>query len=246
VYSDAYDELIARTYDPVYARLRDPSGDVAFYRDLAVESGGPVLELGCGTGRTLVPIARAGIACVGLDASPAMLRFFRAKAPDIEVVEGDMRAFDLGRTFRVITSPFRALSHLLDVDAQLACLACVRRHLAPGGAFAFDVFDPRLDILALREIPESFPVIFEYEGREMRRYETVRFDPTLQIMTVTFRFDGGPPEVTGTAEVEMRWFYRYELEHLLARAGFGAPTFYGGFDRRPWAGGGETVVVART
>ena len=244
-YADAYDELIAQTYDAVYTRLRDPSGDIAFYRDLAVESGGPVLELGCGTGRTLLPVARAGIACVGLDASPAMLRVLRTKSPDVEAVHGDMRAFELGSVFRLVTAPFRAFSHLLDVDAQLACLACVQRHLAPGGAFAFDVFDPRLDVLALGEIPESFPVIFEHQGREMRRWETVRFDATRQILRVTFRFDGGPPELTGMAEVQMRWFYRYEVEHLLARAGFGATTFHGGFDRRPWSAGGEIVVVAR-
>jgi hypothetical protein len=64
-------------------------------------------------------------------------------------------------------------------------------------------------------------------------------------MTVTFRFEGGPPELTGSTEVELRWFYRYELEHLLARAGFTDVSFFGGFDRRPWTAGGETVVIAR-
>ncbi len=245
MYEDTYDELIAQTYDAVYARLRDPVGDVAFYRELAVESGGPVLELGCGTGRTLLPIGRTGIECVGLDTSRAMLRVLRAKATDADVVEGDMRNFDLGRQFRLVTSPFRALSHLLDVDAQLACLACVRRHLAPGGAFAFDVFDPRLEVIALGEIPESFGTTFEHDGREMRRFETVRFDVSRQVSTVVFRFEGGPPELTGTAEVQMRWFYRYELEHLLARAGFGTTIFYGAFDRRAWPSEGETIVVAR-
>jgi SAM-dependent methyltransferase len=103
-----------------------------------------VLELGCGTGRTLIPIARAAIDCVGLDASPAMLRLLREKVPELEVVEGDMRSFDLARRFRMITMPFRGLSHMLDVDAQLGCLACVKRHLAPDGVFAFDVFDRRV------------------------------------------------------------------------------------------------------
>jgi SAM-dependent methyltransferase len=245
VYQEAYDELIARTYDGVYAILRDPSGDVAFYLELVRETGGPVLELGCGTGRTLIPIARAGIECVGLDASPAMLRVLREKAPEIEVVEGDMRSFDLARRFRVITMPFRGLSHLLDVDAQLGCLACVKRHLTPDGVFAFDVFDPKLDVLAQGELPELLGATFEHGGREMRRFEGVRFDVTRQVLTVTFRFEGGPPEVTGTAEVQMRWFYRYELEHLLARAGFTDLRFFGGFDRRAWSAGGETIVVAR-
>jgi SAM-dependent methyltransferase len=178
VYQDVYDELIARTYDSVYAAVRDPSGDVAFYLQLACETGGPVLELGCGTGRTLIPIARAGIGCVGLDASPAMLGVFREKMPEIELVEGDMRSFDLGRRFRMITIPFRGLSHLLDVEAQVGCLACVKRHLMPGGVFAFDVFDPKLEMLAKGELAEALGATFEHGGREMCRFELVRFDVT--------------------------------------------------------------------
>lgn len=245
---DAYEELIARTYDAVYARLRDPSGDVAFYLALARETGGPILELGCGTGRILLPIARAGIACVGLDASPAMLRVFREKGPpdDVALLLGDMRRFALGAgRFRLITAPFRALSHVLEVADQLACLDCVRRHLAPGGVFAFDVFDPKLEIVAQGELPEHIGAEFEYDGRAMRRWESVRFDLSRQVLTVAFRFEGGPPEVTGTAEVQMRWFYRYELEHLLARAGFTDVRFLGGFERRPWTAGAETIVLAQ-
>ena len=192
-----------------------------------------------------MPIARAGIPCVGLDASPAMLRVLCEKAPDVDVVHGDMRDFDLGRRFAAITSPFRAMSHLLDVEAQLDCLACVRRHLAPGAVFAFDVFDPKLDVIAEGELPESLSATFEHDGREMRRFESVRFDVGRQVLTVRFRFEGGPPELTGSAEVRMRWFYRYEIEHLLARAGFTDLTVYGGYDRRPWRPEGETIIVAR-
>ncbi len=242
---DGYDDLIARTYDEVYARLRDPSGDASFYLALARETGGPVLELGCGTGRTLLPIANDGIECVGLDASPAMLRTFREKAPSVTLVQGDMRRFNLGRRFRLITSPFRALSHLLDVEAQLDCLACVTRHLTPGGVFAFDVFDPKLELLAQGELPESLSATFELDGRTMQRFESVRFDVTRQVLTVTFRFAGGPPELSGSTTVQMRWFYRYELEHLLARAGFTDILFFGDFERGPWTAGGETIVVAR-
>ena len=65
------------------------------------------------------------------------------------------------------------------------------------------------------------------------------------MLTVTFRFEGGPPELSGTAEIQMRWFYRYELEHLLARAGFTDVRFFGGFDRREWTAGSETIVLAR-
>jgi SAM-dependent methyltransferase len=245
MYADAYDTLIARTYDAVYAALRDPSGDVGFYRSLAVASGGAVLELGCGTGRTLLPIAAAGVPCVGLDASAAMLAVLREKARDVAVVQGDMRSFDLGRRFALVTIPFRAFSHCLTVEDQLACLAAVRRHLAPGAALAIDVFDPMLEVLALGTVPERLGAEFAYAGHTMRRWETTVFDRSHQTLAVTFRFEGGPPEVTGTTTVTLRWFYRYELEHLLGRAGFTELDVFGGFDCRPWSAGGETVIVAR-
>lgn len=245
---DGYENIIARNYDALYATLRDPSGDIAFYRQLARDSGGPVLELGCGTGRTLLPIARDGIDCVGLDASPAMLAVFSQKSPpaNLELVEARMERLDLpNRRFRLVTCPFRAWSHLLEVETQLAALAAIRRHLAPGGTFAFDVFDPKLARTALVEEPEHLAATFRDGGREVRRWDTVRRDPSRQLMTVRFRFEAAAPDLCGIGEVRLRWFYRFELEHLLARAGFTEIHFFGGFDRRPWAAGGETVVLAR-
>src|SRR5262245_36074593 len=119
-YQDAYALLMAPGYDAMYGALRDPSGDGAFYLALARETGGPVLELGCGTGRILLPIARSGIECVGLDASKAMLDVLRSKAPppNLTTTEGRLESFDLRASrFRLITAPFRVMSHLLDVDA---------------------------------------------------------------------------------------------------------------------------------
>src|SRR5215470_962310 len=90
--------VTARFYDAAYATLRDPCGDAEFYRDLARETGGPVLELGCGTGRVLLPIAQEGMACTGLDLSPAMLAALRRKnpPPTLRLVEAPMQDFDLG------------------------------------------------------------------------------------------------------------------------------------------------------
>src|SRR5262245_10926748 len=120
-----YERILARTYDPVYEAARDPSGDVAFYVEQARENGGPVLELGCGTGRVLLPTAQLGLSCVGLDASEEMLAVLREKKPpqNVEIVNGRMETFDLGeRRFRLVTAPFRAMQHLLDIEAQLATL----------------------------------------------------------------------------------------------------------------------------
>src|SRR5262249_42907932 len=138
-----YGSSAARYYDGAYALLRRDSGDIEFYRSLARETGGPVLELGCGSGRVLLPVASDGLACTGLDASHEMLESLRLKQPpaNVRLVEGRMEAFEFGRErFALIYSAFRAFQHLLGVSEQLACLAGVRRHLAPRGLFAFDVF----------------------------------------------------------------------------------------------------------
>jgi SAM-dependent methyltransferase len=242
---DEYEGVLARNYDALYGVMRGPS-DAGFYRALAEEAGGPVLELGCGTGRVLLPIAALGIPCVGLDASPAMLAVLRAKnpPPNLEVVESRMESFDLGgRRFPLVICPFRAFQHLLDVGAQLATLANVRKHLAPGGAFAFDIFDPKLALLAEPDDTERVDATFTLDGVETRRFARTRRDLATQVLDVTFRFE--PAQTDGNTTVRLRWFYRYEIEHLLARAGFTDLTVFGGFDRRPWGPERETVIVAR-
>lgn len=247
-YTDGYARLVARHYDALNAVLRGGSQDAGFYLALARESGAPVLELGCGTGRVLLPIAREGIACVGLDASREMLEALRAKQPpaNLELVHATMESFDLGeRRFALVTIPFRAFSHLLDVPAQLAALANVRRHLAPGGRLALDVFDPKLASLARPEDPESLAVRAETPRGPVQRFDRVTRDAARQVLTLRMRFVAEAPEDCGEGELQLRWFHRYELEHLLARAGFTPLAIYGGFDRRPWVPGGETIVIAR-
>jgi ubiquinone/menaquinone biosynthesis C-methylase UbiE len=245
--ADEYEGLLAVNYDALYGVMRDPSGDAAFYRALAQETGGPVLELACGTGRVLLPIAALGIPCVGVDASPAMLAVLRRKSPprNLELVHARMETFDLGdRRFPLITCPFRAFQHLLSVDAQLAALTNVRKHLAPGGAFAFDVFDPKLSWIAAPGDAERLDATFTIDGVQTRRYaKTTGVDLAAQTLDVTFRFE--PANAEGNTTVRLRWFYRYEIEHLLARAGFTDLTIYGGYDRRPWRPEGDTVIVAR-
>jgi SAM-dependent methyltransferase len=249
---DRYGGVTAAYYDAAYAVLRDPSGDVAFYRELARETGGPVLELGCGTGRVLLEIAKLGLPCTGLDLSSAMLARLRAKgAPaNLALAQAPMQRFDLGPArFALIFAAFRAFQHLYSVEDQLACLACVRRHLAPGGAFAFDVFNPRLARMGAAEEPEAPGVRFTIDGEEVVRYESVRRDAGAQLLSVRMRYarEGAGREVASEeVEFQMRWFYRFELEHLLARAGFGDVTIYGDFERRPFGTDSPDIVaVAR-
>jgi SAM-dependent methyltransferase len=127
--SELYDQqFVADLYDLVVPYRNRP--DVAFFVDEAVKSGGPVLEVGCGTGRVLIPTARAGIEITGVDSSDMMLRkcgeLLAAETDDVrsrvKLAKADMRGFDLGELFRLITLPFRPFQHLLTVEDQLACL----------------------------------------------------------------------------------------------------------------------------
>ncbi|MHC4505463.1 MAG: class I SAM-dependent methyltransferase, partial [Planctomycetota bacterium] len=107
---DEYGTVTARYYDVVYAVTRGHVRDVEFYRRLAAEAGGPVLELGCGTGRVLLPISATGIPCTGLDASPRMLEVLRrgSSNPTLRLVCARMQDFDLGGVrFGLIYSAFR-------------------------------------------------------------------------------------------------------------------------------------------
>jgi SAM-dependent methyltransferase len=248
---DVYDTIVARFYDGAYATLRDPSGDVAFYRALAREAGGPVLELACGTGRVLLPIARDGVAATGLDLSPAMLDALRAKGPpaNLRLFAAPMQDFDLApERFALVFSAFRGFQHLYTVEAQLACLACVRRHLAPGGRLAFDVFQPDLSRLAVDE-EESEDARFVQDGVEVVRRVAVTRDRLTQTMRLELRWErwnAGTLVGEERTTLRMRWFHRYELEHLLARAGFAVEALYGGFDRRSLGpDAAEIVIVAR-
>jgi len=249
---EAYGPTDARHCDFAFEAFRSPSGDVGFYRELAREAGGRVLELGCGTGRVLLSIARDGIACTGLDSSEEMLEEFRRKGPpeNLRLARGSMQDFDLGsERFDLIFSAFRSFQHLLTVQDQLACLRAVRRHLAPGGLFAFDVFAPNLERIARLEEPEFEEVRWREDETEIVRFTTVQRDPVTQVSEITFRYErrrpGSPPQ-SHAVRTRMRHFFRYEIEHLLARSGFTDIQIFGGFDRRPFDYfSGETVLLAR-
>lgn len=139
----------ARLYDLMF-----PGGGPAvdFYRGEVNRQGGRALELGCGTGHKLIPIAAEGHPCVGMDFSPEMLDEARRKADErgvaVEWVQGDMRDFDLGRTFDFVFITANSLLHLQEAEDLVSCFRAVRRHLAPGARFVFDVFNPSVRLLA--------------------------------------------------------------------------------------------------
>lgn len=255
--SDAY-AAIADLYDFV-GPYRERA-DIGFFVEAAKEARGAVLELGAGTGRVLIPTARWGIDIVGLDASAAMLDVCRRRLDEepesvrkhVTLVLGDMRQFDLGQQFALITIPFRPFQHLVTVTDQLACLACVKKHLATGGTFVLDLFNPSLDALANRPIGKEVDDTPEFvvpDGRRVRRRARIAaHDRARQVNEVELIYYVTHPDGREERLVHafpMRYLFRYEVEHLLSRAGFAVKHVYGGYDKSPFgADPGELIVVA--
>jgi SAM-dependent methyltransferase len=242
---DAFPDLPV-IYDSVPAYVN--RGDVQFYIDEARTAGGRVLEVGCGTGRILLPIARSGQTIDGLDASPQMLQRCAEKIKAesdavrsrVTLHQGDARSFDIGPRFELVIAPFRVMQHLTTIDAQLGFLGSVARHLAPGGRLAFDVFNPNFSALVSADGKEreDTPDTPLEDGRSFRRAGRVArvrwIDQVSEIELIYYVSSepGGKVE-RYVQSFEMRWYLRAELVNLLARAGFSVRSIYGDFDRSP-------------
>jgi SAM-dependent methyltransferase len=254
VTASSYDAIpdFGLLYDHV--PLYKERADVGFYVEEAKRAGGSVLELGCGTGRILLPIARAGVTIVGLDSSHQMLERCRANLglepvavqQRVTLQRRDMHDFDLGATFALIVAPFRVFQHLTTIDAQLRFLASVGKHLAPRGRFIFDVFNPRFAVLVGADGAEheDTPDTRLPDGRTFRRayrIARVRWVEQVSESELIYYVDGK----RYVQAFEMRWFLPAELQHLLVRAGFRVRQMYGDFARGPLGDGApEQVVVA--
>ena len=229
----AYD-AIADLYDPW---SRSVTEDVDFYVAEARKARGTVVELGVGTGRIAVPVAAAGVPVIGIDSSAGMLDVCRRRAADAGVERlldlrlGDLRDPPVDERVRLVTSPFRALLHLETDDDRRAALAAAFRLLEPGGRFVFDVFAPS------REDVE------ETHGRWLERepgiWELAEWDLGRRVLTLQVR-----SRESRTA-MRLSWLPVDDWRALLEATGFEVVACYGWFDLRPWAGGEDSVWLAR-
>jgi len=242
-------------YDADYA-ARGYSEDIPFYVKLAVASGGPVLEMGCGTGRILLPAARAGVRVHGMDASRDMLARLRESLAKesrevrrrVSLTRGDIRSARADRKFALVTAPFRVAQHLLERADQRAWLRNVRRHLRPGGALCFDVFQPDYRYVAGPREPEvDLDRTDPATGRRVRRFSRTVPQPERQRIEVHFRWlvenASGKKVSESTGSSTMRWFTRGELENLLELEGFRITHYWGSFRREPFGRGSEQQIV---
>jgi SAM-dependent methyltransferase len=236
-------DRIAAIYDPW---SRSVVEDVDFYvaeaRKAAGRAGadpaGPVVELGVGTGRIAVPVARAGISVIGVDRSQGMLDVCRRRAEaagvaaPVERPGGDIRKPPVTERVALVLCPFRAYLHLPDdVERRVSALRAARGLLLPDGLLVFDVFAPSPD-----DIEETNGRWIE---REPGIWERATWDEEARRLTLDVRGPGA--ETT----LGLTWIPAEEWHRLLERAGFEVEACYGWFDRRPYAGGEDSVWLAR-
>ncbi|MBA3394621.1 MAG: methyltransferase domain-containing protein [Deltaproteobacteria bacterium] len=241
-------------YDYEYRRRR---ADVSFYRELARRRlGGPgrILELGCGSGRVTVPLARDGHAVIGLDQSTAMLRRLQARigtlprsvAGRITAVPGDLRAFRVPGEFPLVIAAFNVLEHLYTRVELDACLRCVADHLEPGGVFAFDVQLP--DLGWLNRDPNRRWAKTRFTDPTTKRamfYSTNHdYDPVSQIAVIRLYYDPVDGRTPGRViKLTQRKYFPAELEALVAHAGFRVIERFGDFSFGPLDGTAESQVL---
>jgi SAM-dependent methyltransferase len=248
--------LLAKYYDEAYA-ADEELADAPFYLDLARQTGGPVLELGCGTGRVLLAIARAGIAIDGVDNSLPMLHRLRRKlelAPAhererVRVFEGDMRNFRCQRKYPLIIIPFRPLQHMYTVEDQLAALRTAAFHLQDGGLLAFDVYYPKFDKLYSGFGQE----VLEMEWRDpadprklvRRYYRKDSHDKIHQNIGLTFIFrswDGNKLIQEEREALQMSYYTYPHLRALFMLAGLQVKEEYGSFSKAPLDNNAEEMI----
>lgn len=260
--SGGYGDLpeIAPLYDDIYSGLK--RGDIEFHVARAVESGGPVLELGCGTGRVLIPTARKGIEITGVDLAESMLSVCRVKLEEEEEAIrkrvslhcADMINFDLGRTFALITTPFRSFHHLMTMEDQRACLQCIHRHLRDDGRLILDMFNPHMPYLVDERKRVGFVKDKEQRLADGRGLSVAvrdsEVDTTNQVIlneTVYTVMHPDGHRDTIHHRFEVRYTFRWELEHLLARCGFEVEQVLADFDGTPFGekDPSEMITIAR-
>jgi SAM-dependent methyltransferase len=209
----------------IYDALFHPEGHAAHYMAVADSRPGAVLELACGSGQLTVPLARPGRRVVGIDLSRPMLdaaeRRATAAGASAEFMEADMRAFDVGRDFELVFVARNSLLHLSTVEDFVATFAAVRRHLAPGGLFAFDVFNPNVRMLAQPAGERAFVMRAPSEEHgELTVEATSDYDAETQVNRATWYISAPGRPDAWVSPLHLRSIFPQELPLLLAAGGF--------------------------
>jgi SAM-dependent methyltransferase len=246
-------DAFARYYDADFGTIED---DIPFYRELARRCGGPILEPMCGSGRLLLPLARAGYRIAGVDISPALLALAHRRLADagllgqVALIEADIRQTAPAGPFGLAIVALNSFMHLSTAADQLAALGQLNAALRPDGLLALDLFNPDLRALAGYNGELVFDKALTLDdGTRAHKFVAQHADTASQTIYVQFIYDELDAEGRvrrGVLPFTMRWLYRYELEHLLSRAGFALEAVYGSYDLDDYGAGSDVMLaVAR-
>lgn len=223
------------------------TADIDFYRGLAAKNKGPILDIGCGTGRVMLPLLQAGWEVEGIDLSPAMLAMAAAKLSAAgftpRLHQGDMRNFQLATQFALIIIPYFALIYIASDPERRQVLACCYQHLAPGGTLAFD-FDAGGGQLGLSQPWLGFQTIAADGQVQLQIVQTNQVTAQQRLANIiTYRLAGAKAtiEVTSSAEASIT---AADMETLLRETGFVVQGFYNDYSYTPYTSGEECIVVA--
>lgn len=232
-------ESFAPFYDLEYG-LKDD--DLSFYLALAATYGDQILEIGTGTGRISLELARRGYKVWGIDDSVRMLRLVKKKLEkepektrrNSHFYLADMRNFNLNTRFNLCIIPFRTFLHNLTMKHQLATLNCIHRHLVDNGVLAFDLFVPVHQVLGQSQWRLHIPAEeLAASKQDVSITANIQHDPAKQLLKIKNIYHrSGKPEVQAT--MKYRYIFRYEMELLLLSSGFDLLQCTGGFAGEPY------------
>ena len=245
-----YPETFARFYDLIYHQMRDHV-DLDFFLDEIDRTRGRILEVGSGTGRLFTNALLHGADIFGIDISQSMLKVLKSKIkPDdyYRVSNQNILDFRFDFKFDLIIAPFRVIMHVDKKEEQLRALNNVYNHLNNNGKLIFDTFIPDLGQL-INGLKDVVDFEGEYEkGRKVRRIVSTKPDLINQIINVNFRMEWDENGTLKTKEwkIPMRYFFRYELEHLVERSDFGKYKIIGDYQGNELNNNSKEFIVICT
>lgn len=230
-----YYEITSKFYDVVYDKLRSPI-DKKFYLEEIASCKGRTLEIGCGTGRIFVDALKAGADIYGIDGSEHMINKLKSKLGDKDahrVSVADARSYKTNEKFDLVIAPFRVFSHMFTVDDQLSFLATAKSVMKEGARFVLDVYYPKPEFL-INPAKNLMDFEGEYEpGKRLRRYVSAEPDIISQTSNLIVEFEWVEDGTVQRFKEEfgIRYYYKFEMLHLLKHSGFKVDHLYGDFER---------------
>lgn len=235
----------AEVYDEVFHNFNE---DLNFYYSEAEKSRKPILELACGTGRISIPLACAGMKVIGLDSSSKMLEKAKEKLKEVGKIKGNIRFekgnmqdFKLGEKFGLVIIPARSFQHLLMPEEQAMCLKNIYEHLKNEGSLIIDIFNPDLKRIVNTKSGERF-FCKEFKnntGNRMLLWDIPRynlFNQTIEdLMEIEELDEEGSLINKQYYRFNLRYIFRYEMQHLLEKCGFKIKAVYGSYQKEPYA-----------